>query len=190
MSSSPLAPLKIPSIHGLKARFAPSLVPKTPDSRIINDRFNPRRFKLLYKYSKVPPDTLQWSVVSSVSQKTIPKAVMRNRLKCRWANAFADALRKNGYHANGRRLAGPKDGHDYKVGLRGTLEIHAYSKNGLTIDYDELVSASGGLVRALRQHTSKANHKPSRPSMLSGEGRAGRRSPWSTWDANEHNIRW
>ncbi|EXJ86345.1 hypothetical protein A1O3_03296 [Capronia epimyces CBS 606.96] len=179
-----LAPLRTPSIHGLKARFAPFHAPNTPDSRIINDRFNPRRFKLLAKYSKVAPDTLKWTVISSVSTKTIPMAVMRNRMKRRWANAFADALRSNGYHVNGRSLDGPKDGKGYRVGLYGTVEIHAYAKSGLTLEYADLVSSSTILVRALQQQVQKVKPRLSSPA-LSVEERAGRRSTWSTWDGNE-----
>ncbi|EHY57316.1 hypothetical protein HRR83_002803 [Exophiala dermatitidis] len=181
---SPLVPLRIPNIHGLKARFAPFHAPKSPDQRIINDRFNPRRLKLLHQYSKILPDTLQWSVVSAVSTKTIPKAVMRNRLKRRWANAFADALRNTGYHANGRRLDGPKHGQDYKVGLKGTFEIHAYSKAGLTLGYHELVSSSEVLVKALEQQIQKVNFKRSQPTARE-EGRLPRKSAWSTWEGSE-----
>ncbi|KIX10654.1 uncharacterized protein Z518_01738 [Rhinocladiella mackenziei CBS 650.93] len=107
--------------------------------------------------SRIRPDTLKWACISAVSSKKVTKSVMRNRLKRRWANAFADALRSNGFHANGRSQEGPKDGKNYKPGLKGTLEILIFADSGLHLPYNDLVGGSNTIVKALRQHMQRLN---------------------------------
>ncbi|KIV85084.1 hypothetical protein PV11_00819 [Exophiala sideris] len=157
----PFRDIRGPAVHGLRARFCPVLRPRTIDERPISDWFNPKIHALRDKYSKLPSDTLEWCVVAATSQKKVPKAVMRNRLRRRWANAFADSLRSHGFHFNGRSLAGPKDGRDARPGLTGTLELCVYSAHGLTVPYHELLRSTNTVLNTLKQEAR-------RPSQRSG----------------------
>lgn len=152
----PFKDVRCPTVHGLRARFCPVLRPRTVDERPANDWFNPKIHATRDKYAKIQPDTLQWCVVTATSQKTVPKAVMRNRLRRRWANAFADSLRSNGFHINGRSQYGSKDGTYSRPGLSGTLELLVYSPSGLTLQYHELLRSTGMVVKALRQGASRS----------------------------------
>lgn len=136
--------------YGLKARYSPvENIPAYFDYRALVERYSPRRPAIIDHYSRMQPDRLSWRVVTNLSAKHISKAVLRNRLKRRWASAFAEALKGAGYHHNGRRISGPKDGKNYVVGLRGTLEILIFSNRGLTCPHRELVGSSRCLIRAL-----------------------------------------
>lgn len=181
------------SIHGLRAKFSPSSRPTVVDVRTLLDHFHPKREAVKDKYSKTAPDTLQWCVVSDTSHKTVPMAAMRNRLKRRWANAFADGLRQNGYHANGRSLDGPKAGKDYKMGLKGTLEMHIYNPSGLSLPYGDLVKSTGALVKALRQRTSTPVLDAKLDTVIEHKGREGVGqlfSTWSMWDKGRGKQSW
>ncbi len=145
------------SFHGVKARYCPALRPTTQHEREITDRFNPKQDAVKDLYSRVPPNTLLWRVITNTSQKKVPKAVMRNRLKRRWANAFADSLRQNGYHYNGRSMEGPKKGPNYISGLKGSVELHVFTAAGLELPYVELVKSSNSIIKALRQKTPNAD---------------------------------
>ncbi|KAI1617423.1 hypothetical protein EDD37DRAFT_619930 [Exophiala viscosa] len=161
----PFKDIRGPAVNGLRARFCPVLRPRTIDEREIRDWFNPKIHALRDKYSKVSSDTLEWCVVAATSQKKVPKAVMRNRLRRRWANAFADSLRSNGFHFNGRSQAGPKDGTDARPGLTGTLELCVYSPNGLTVPYHELLRSTNMIVKTLKQASRRPSQVP-RPAPV------------------------
>lgn len=156
MSSVPLSRsfkyIPFPSASGIKARYTPlNNTPTVFDLRFIMDRSCPKRDAVLDKYVRITPDTLRWSIITSISSKAVPQAVRRNRLKRRWAGAFAEALRKHGYHHNGRMLSGPKDGKNYVPGLKGCLEILVYLEWGLNRPHAELVGSCGGLVKSLEK---------------------------------------
>ncbi|KIW71735.1 ribonuclease P protein component [Phialophora macrospora] len=145
-------PLPIPAAlgFGLKARYTPvENVPTLFDHKFIVDRYSPKRAAVVDYYSRLPPDRLSWRVISNISSKQVNKAVLRNRLKRRWASAFAEALKNHGYYHNGRQRSGPKDGKEYIPGLRGTLEILIFSDRGITCSHRELVGASHSLVKSL-----------------------------------------
>jgi len=78
-------------------------------------------------------------------------------LKRRWANAFADSLRQNGYHYNGRSMEGPKNGPDYISGLKGSVELHVFTADGLEIPYVELVKSSSTIIKALQPKIPKSD---------------------------------
>ncbi|EXJ63229.1 hypothetical protein A1O7_03676 [Cladophialophora yegresii CBS 114405] len=144
--------LQIPAAlgFGLKARYTPiENVPTLFDHKFIVDRYSPKRAAVVDYYSRLPPDRLSWRVITNISSKQINKAVLRNRLKRRWASAFAEALKNHGYYHNGRKRRGPKEGKKYIPGLTGTLEILIFSDRGITCPHSELVGASHALVKSL-----------------------------------------
>jgi hypothetical protein len=193
--------LQIPASlgFGLKARYTPvENVPALSDHRLLVDRYSPKRAAVSDRYSRLPPDRLCWRVISNISFKEIGKAVLRNRIKRRWASAFAEALKDHGYYHNGRKRSGPADGKHYVTGLTGTLEILIFSNRGLTCGHHELVVASRNVVKALNRKMQldanskqakepKTNSKPSKESKMQDDAdgsRADREvssSVWSLW---------
>ncbi len=145
-------PLLIPAAQGfgLKARFTPvENVPTLFDVKFLVDRHSPKRAAVADYYSRLPRNRLSWRVISNISSKQVNKAVLRNRLKRRWASAFAQALKDHGYHHNGNRRIIPNDGKKYVAGLKGTLEILIYSDRGIDCAHRELIGASHALVKSL-----------------------------------------
>jgi hypothetical protein len=135
---------------GLRAKYSPvENVPSQQDHKRIVDPFSPQRAALLDWYSRRPHDRLSWCVITDVNVKTIPKAVLRNRLRRRWASAFTEALTKNGYYHNGRKRSGPNKRNKYVVGLKGTLEIFAMGERGLFAPRTDLVRVCDDLVKEL-----------------------------------------
>lgn len=141
---------------GLKARYTPvENVPTLYDARCITDRYSPKRAAVIDHYSRLAPGRLSWRVISNISAKKIGHAVLRNRLKRRWASAFAEALKDHGYYHNGRRRTGPKEGKNCITGLKGTLEILIFSDRGVSGDHRELVGASRALVKSLTRKVQR-----------------------------------
>jgi hypothetical protein len=171
---------------GLKALYTTTEnVPTLIDHRVITDRYNPRRAAVLDKYSRPRPDILSWRVITNISAKQVTKAVLRNRLKRRWASAFTQALKDHDYYHNGRKCSAPKDGKDYIPGLKGTLEILIFSDRGVTCPHNELVGASRALVKAVKRLQSQAESSPKpvprqkeQESTAEGDGSS---SLWSKW---------
>ncbi len=198
MTYTPLFKLRSSGVPGMNLKYSVFQTPLTFHFNKILDPFSPKRDFMLDRYNKIPPDTLQWRVITHMAAKVLPKAVLRNRTKRRWANAFADALRNHGYHANGRSMNGPKDGKLYTPGLSGTLEIAVFSADGLTKPYAELVRSSAAMVvaveRAHRQGTRQGsqnqnqsqsqnqNQNPKREQPRPAAGRAENGNPWSVWE--------
>ncbi|ETI22907.1 ribonuclease P protein component [Cladophialophora carrionii CBS 160.54] len=159
---------------GLKARYTPSEnVPTLFDHKFIVDRYSPKRAAVVDYYSRLPPDRLSWRVITNISSKQVNKAVLRNRLKRRWAGAFAEALKNHGYYHNGRKRTGPKDGKKYIPGLRGTLEILIFADRGITCPHHELVGASNALVKSLVRKVQQLE-----PKVKSGQDK-------EHWDGGE-----
>ncbi|KIW98360.1 uncharacterized protein Z519_00020 [Cladophialophora bantiana CBS 173.52] len=162
VTTRPFKPLPVPQAlgFGLKARFTHvENVPTLFDHKFLVDRYSPKRAAITDYYSRLAPDVLRWRVISNASIKKVPKAVLRNRLKRRWASAFAEALKRAGYYHNGRQRSGPKDGKNYISGLKGTLEILVFSERGITCPHGELVGACGALLKSLQrrqQHLDNA----------------------------------
>ncbi|KIX94321.1 uncharacterized protein Z520_10031 [Fonsecaea multimorphosa CBS 102226] len=193
VTTRPFRPLPVPQAlgFGLKARYTPvENVPTLFDHKFLVDRYSPKRAAVTDYYSRLAPDVLRWRVISNASAKKVPKAVLRNRLKRRWASAFAEALKRAGYYHNGRKRSGPKDGKNYIPGLKGTLEILVYSERGITCPHGELVGACGALLKSLqrkKQHMENARYD-SAPEKKSGEDSAETDSTedvpaslWSLW---------
>ncbi|OAP56593.1 hypothetical protein AYL99_08705 [Fonsecaea erecta] len=193
VTTRPFRPLTFPQAlgFGLRARYTPvENVPTLFDHKFLVDRYSPKRAAVTDYYSRLPPDVLRWCVISNASIKRLPKAVLRNRLKRRWASAFAEALKRAGYHHNGRRRSGPKDGKNYIPGLKGTLEILVFSERGINCPHGELVGACGALLKSLqrkKQHldntsTNAAAEKTSHEDSTDHEGgEAVPSSMWSLW---------
>ena len=179
-----LANLKVKSVPGLVLKYSPFKTPRTVQLRKLLDRFCPDQDAVLDKYSKIPSDTLQWNFITEVAGKALPKAVLRNRVKRRWASAFADALRKNGYHANGRSIRGPKDGTGCKPGLTGRLEAYVFSAAGLTLPYPQMVGYSGVMVRAIQREGAIIDAQMPHPTRRKLEEHR-QPSPWSLWEPGQ-----
>lgn len=180
MAVAPFKAVRFPSILGLQANYCPFVRPSTLDEKAFVSRWHPRVFATRDKYARASPDALSWWVVSGTSQKVVPQAVVRNRLKRRWANAFADSMRQNGFHANGKLLSGPKDGKSSIPGLKGSLELLIYSRTGLDAPYDKLVQATDVLVKTLRRGGPKFSPDLwPRPASIWHKGR--REDADSTW---------
>ncbi|KAL6245071.1 hypothetical protein RBB50_007846 [Rhinocladiella similis] len=125
------------------------------DEKSFASRWHPNVFAVQDKYSHRRPDVLTWRVVTATSHKLVPKAVMRNRLKRRWANAFADSMRNNGLHTTGKLLTGSKGAKTTPSKVQGTLEMLIYSASGLHESYDKLVKATDVLVKTLLRGDAK-----------------------------------
>ncbi|KAJ9612627.1 hypothetical protein H2200_004224 [Cladophialophora chaetospira] len=187
-------PLQIPAAQGfgLKARYTPvENVPTLFDYKFIVDRYSPKRAAVVDYYSRLAPDRLSWRVISNINSKDINKAVLRNRLKRRWASAFAEALKDHGYYHNGRRRTAPKDGKHYLTGLKGTLEILIFSDRGINGAHRELVGASRALVKALIrkvQQLEKADSSADKQTEVAANTRSAEAeadvssSLWSMWN--------
>ncbi|KAJ9633000.1 hypothetical protein H2204_007390 [Knufia peltigerae] len=156
MALSPFKPVRFPSSGlGLQAQYCPFVRPSTLDEKSFASRWHPNVFAVRDKYSDIRPDVLTWRVVSATSHKLVPKAVMRNRLKRRWANAFADSMRNNGLHTTGKPLSGSKDAKTAPAKLQGTLEMLIFSASGIDASYDKLVSTTDVLVKTLLRADAK-----------------------------------
>ena len=154
--------IQVPAVlgFGLKARYTPAEnVPTRFDHKFIVDRYSPKRAAMIDYYSRLPRERLLWRVISNVGSKQVNKAVLRNRLKRRWASAFAEALKNHGYHHNGRMRFGPKDGKNSVTGLKGTLEILVFSDRGISCPHRELVGASNALVKVVVRKAQQAAAK-------------------------------
>jgi hypothetical protein len=184
--------LHIPAVigFGIRARYTPvENVPNLFDHKFMVDRYSPKRAAVVDYYSRLPPDRLSWRVISNLSSKQVNKAVLRNRLKRRWASAFAEALQDHGYYHNGRQRSGKKDGKDYIPGLRGTLEILVYSDRGLTCAHSELVGASHALVKSLVRKAQQLGPKAAPAQEKETQDDGGSTQPagdvssslWSLW---------
>ncbi|OAL27074.1 hypothetical protein AYO20_09882 [Fonsecaea nubica] len=189
VTTRPFKPLPVAQAlgFGLKARYTPvENVPTLFDHKFLVDRYSPKRAAVTDYYSKLKPDVLRWRVISNASVKKVPKAVLRNRLKRRWASAFAEALKNAGYYHNGRKRSGPKDGEKYVVGLKGTLEILVFSERGITCPHGELVGACGALLKSLqrkKQHLDKMSVDPAaeKPREDAADTEGSENVPSSMW---------
>ncbi|KIW26613.1 uncharacterized protein PV07_06432 [Cladophialophora immunda] len=193
VTTRPFKPLPVPQAlgFGLKARYTPvENVPTLFDHKFLADRYSPKRAAVTDYYSRLAPDVLRWRVISNASIKKVPKAVLRNRLKRRWASAFTEALKKAGYYHNGRKRSGPKDGKNYIPGLKGTLEILVFSERGISCPHGELVGACGALLKSLqrkKQHLdttsvdSAAEKKSQEDTADTEDGEDVPSSMWSLW---------
>ncbi|KIW10323.1 hypothetical protein PV08_11285 [Exophiala spinifera] len=156
MALSPFKTVRFPSFGlGLQAQYCPFVRPSTLDEKSFASRWHPNVFTVRDKYSSVRPDVLTWRVVSATSHKLVPKAVMRNRLKRRWANAFADSMRNNGLHTTGRPLSVSKRAKNAPPKVQGTLEMLVFSASGLHVSYDKLLKATDVLVKTLLRGDAK-----------------------------------
>ncbi|KIW75364.1 hypothetical protein Z517_10105 [Fonsecaea pedrosoi CBS 271.37] len=189
VTTRPFKPLPVAQAlgFGLKARYTPvENVPTLFDHKFLVDRYSPKRAAVTDYYSKLKPDVLRWRVISNASVKKVPKAVLRNRLKRRWASAFAEALKNAGYYHNGRKRSGPKDGKKYVVGLKGTLEILVFTERGITCPHGELVGACGALLKSLqrkKQHLDNMSVDPAagKPREDAADTEGSENVPSSMW---------
>ncbi|KAK7902924.1 hypothetical protein LTR67_002570 [Exophiala xenobiotica] len=151
MSLPPFKTVRAPGALGLQAKYCPFVRPSTLREKTFVSRGNPGFFAIRDKVERNSPDALSWWVVGGTSLKLVPKAVVRNRLKRRWTNAFADSMRQNGFHSNGKLLSGSKRGPNSTPGLKGTLEILIWTRSGLDAPYDKLVQATNALIKMLQR---------------------------------------
>lgn len=168
-----LQTLKLGNVHGIRARYTPYIIPIGFDRTALWERYCPNRLALEHKYDKIPRDSLLWTFSPNPTAQQVPKAVVRNRLKRRWANAFADELRERGYYTNGRLMSGPKASKGYRPGIWGTVEYQIFGRSGITLAYPELRKLANVLVKDLIQTAKKHSEVPDGPPLYKTKGQLG-----------------
>ena len=164
------------------------MCPRASTTNSSSTDYSPKRAAVVDYYSRLAPDRLTWRVISNVGSKQVNKAVLRNRLKRRWASAFTEALKEDGYYHNGRKRSGPKDGTKYTIGLRGTLEILVFSDRGISCPHSELVHASRAVLKAVmrKAQQEQVGSGSSKETSMQDEGQSKAESDvssslWSSW---------
>lgn len=121
-------------------------------------------------YDRLPPDQLNWRIITNVSAKQVTHAILRNRTKRRYYAAFSLALKEQGYHANGKLLRGSDNGnegnedaldagHGPQQPLKGTLEIYVFHNKANDMGFDRLRTDAALVVDALRRHQHQHQHQ-------------------------------
>jgi ribonuclease P protein component len=135
---------------GLKARYTHHQnCPSLGDHIFLVDRYSPKRLLVQDYYNRLPKDRLSWRIITNISHKSVPKAVLRNRLRRRWASAFTEALKKAGYAHDGHKIVEGQKVKTGEGGLRGSLEVLVYSDRGLDCPHWQLTGACKQLVKAI-----------------------------------------
>jgi hypothetical protein len=121
-------------------RFLPIKAPFFTEGELLTDEGNPIWTKAYDEYSKIPSDILRFRFNTRTTTKNVSRAVLRNRIKRRYTDAFATVLRNNGFYTNGRKMTGLKNGTALQVGLVGTLEVSIFASAGLTLPWKTLLA--------------------------------------------------
>ncbi|KEF61958.1 uncharacterized protein A1O9_03530, partial [Exophiala aquamarina CBS 119918] len=103
-------------------------------------------------YDRMPADQLNWRIVTNVSAKQVPYAILRNHTRNRYYAAFSLALKEQGYHTNGKLL---KDalgaGHGPQQPLKGTLELYVFHNKVNDMAFDKLRNDAALVIEAVRK---------------------------------------
>ena len=116
--------------------------------------------KLIDYYQNVPRDTLRWQVVANTAVKELPKAVMRERLRRRVREGFREGLKQLGYDSKGRVLQPCQGTEKPSRDVRGTLEIHCRTREGLDCTFSKLVNEAKAVLRAVAQSFNQSSGRP------------------------------
>jgi len=155
------------------AKYLPFKVPYEHARPRLLDLNSPAHVSTKEDYDRMPADLLNWHIITSVSAKQVPYAVVRNRNKRRYYAAFSEALKEQGYRTNGKLL--PSD--DSLVSslsprpdqpLKGTLELLIFYDKAHDAGFDRLKRDANLVLDAVRkchdQHQlQEAQHKSDQP---------------------------
>ena len=130
--------------------FSPSKIPSPKRWPALNNPLNPLHARQRDDYAKIPEDVLYWKIVTETSLSALPKAVVRERVRRRWREAFSAALKQRGYDRHGRLLVAGVGASTEKP-LQGTMELLVMEGYGLNHDFRKLLAHADEVVVAIRK---------------------------------------
>lgn len=143
-----------PSLAKLSHKARANLVVKFYPSKTLFESLRPRLCDFASPshvvardiYRRMRDDRLNWRVITNVSAKHIPQAIVRNKLKKRYISALSLALKERGYHPDGKVRSDASNGAGVdelqtatpRKALRGTLEIYVFHKFANNVSFKKL----------------------------------------------------
>ena len=142
--------LRIPGAAFYKTiHYSSEIVPWRSHLEILTNSQSPLFYKFRDQFAKLQPNILRWRVITNTSAKTLPKAVVRERLRRRHTEAVRQALKDRGFDQDGQLLEPESKSTSKAQVLFGTFEIHIHGGQGLHTAFPKLLKDAGFVIDAI-----------------------------------------